>query len=150
MQSFHGYNEQVGRFHTLSRLAILRECKQRGFSQHVTTTEAQAPALWSDVILRAIVELRGLFDSMQERLDDTGREDFHHLFEGADRLEVMLAQPETRDSTHDLMNVLAAIRGYAEMLLEDLGPAHQPLADTRLLQPDTAHWLFIVCDYIPL
>ena len=96
MQSFHSYNERVGRFHTLSGLAILPLCKQRGFSQHVTTTEAQAPALWSDVILRAIVELRGLFDSMQDRLDDTGRDDFHHLFEGADRLEAMLTSSAPR------------------------------------------------------
>ena len=108
----------------------------------MTTPEAQAGALWSDVILRAIVELRGLFDSMRDRLEATALDDFNHLFEGADRLETMLAAPETRDSTHDLMNVLAAIRGYAEMLLEDLGPAHQPLADnlSRLLKAvQTAH-----------
>jgi len=142
MRSIPTYDEQLHRFHTLSRTAILRKTTHRGSSQQVTTTDTQAGALWSDVVLRAIAELRDLYDNMQARLDEAGQDDFQQLFEGATRLESMLGAPETSESRHDLMNVLAAIRGYSEMLLEDLGPAHQPLSDNlvRLLKAvETAH-----------
>ena len=48
---------------------------------------------------------------------------------GRHRLEQMLADPEPADR-HDLMNVLAALRGYAEMLREDIGAQQPELDDT--------------------
>ena len=92
---------------------------------------SQAATLWSDLLLRAIAELRELHDQQQERLDADTAEDFSRLFDGADRLETMLADTDSPPSNHDLMNVLAAIRGYSEMLREDIG-ASQPALDGAL------------------
>jgi len=40
----------------------------------------------------------------------------------------MLCDTESATSRHDLMNVLAAIRGYAELLSEDLGSVFTDIA----------------------
>ena len=53
--------------------------------------------------------------------------DFLHLFEAAKRLEQMLVTPDQAPNTHDLMNVLTALRGYAEMLRDDVGAPHPGL-----------------------
>jgi class 3 adenylate cyclase len=94
------------------------------------------------LLLRAVVELKELFDALEGELGEHSREDFVHLFEGAQRLERMLdAEGESVDR-HDLMNVLAALRGYAEMLREDLGESLPGLDDAlaRLLMAvHTAH-----------
>jgi class 3 adenylate cyclase/CheY-like chemotaxis protein len=83
-----------------------------------------------------MAELRELFSSAPDSLDPDTTDDFSHLFEGGRRLEKMLEAPESKDSNHDLMNVLAAIRGYAEMLREDLGTeqANMDGALSRLLK----------------
>ncbi len=107
-----------------------------------TPTKHQGAALWSDVIRRVIVELRGLFSDIRSRLNEAAIDDMEHLLDAAQRLESMLGVSQDSDAAHDMMNVLAAMRGYAEMLLEDLGPAHQPIADAlkRLLSAiETAH-----------
>lgn len=96
----------------------------------MTTNSSQAPNLWVDPLLRAIAQLRELFATAQARMDSDAREDFSRLFEGATRLERMLADPVQAANRHDLMNVLAAIRGYAEMLREDIGPQHPDVDDT--------------------
>jgi CheY-like chemotaxis protein len=91
---------------------------------------------WSDLLLRALVELREVFSRLQQELDDTAREDFSRLFDGAGRLEQMLEQASGDIDSHDLRNVLAAIRGYAEILREDIGPRLPQMDDTlaRLLK----------------
>ena len=101
-----------------------------------TPTKHQGAALWSDVIRRVIVELRGLFSDIRSRLDEAAIDDMEHLLDAAQRLESMLGVSQDSAAAHDMMNVLAAMRGDAEMLLEDLGPAHQPIADAlkRLLR----------------
>jgi adenylate cyclase len=108
----------------------------------VTTSNKPASTLWSDLLLRAMVELRELFSKLDATLGAETLEDFSHLFDSADRLEQMLGKSGEAASRHDLMNVLAAIRGYAEMLREDLGPQQPELDDTlaRLLKAvHTAH-----------
>ena len=87
----------------------------------MTTQASQALPGWSELLFRSMAKLRELFDSALDCLDPDTTDDFSHLFEGGRRLEKMLGEPESKDSNHDLMNVLAAIRGYAEMLREDLG-----------------------------
>ena len=102
----------------------------------------QVQTLWSDILLRSIVELREMFEGLREELDDQAVEDFSHLFDGADRLEAMLAKDPGLIDRHDLLNILAALRGYAEMLQEDVAQAHPGLNDTlsRLLKAvHTAH-----------
>jgi class 3 adenylate cyclase/CheY-like chemotaxis protein len=108
----------------------------------VTTTSSQASPGWNDLLLRAIVELRELQAGLNDTLDEDSREDLARIFEGAGRLSTMLADPVERSNSHDLMNVLGAIRGYAEMLREDIA-AEQPELDdalARLLKAvHTAH-----------
>jgi adenylate cyclase len=108
----------------------------------VNAGSSQVSTSWSMLLLRAVVELKELFDALEGELGEHSREDFVHLFEGAQRLERMLdAEGESVDR-HDLMNVLAALRGYAEMLREDLGESLPGLDDAlaRLLMAvHTAH-----------
>ena len=63
-------------------------------------------------------------------------DDFRRLFEGGQRLTDMLADTAPPASRHDLMNVLAAIRGYAELLSEDLDTRFSELQEAlaRLLK----------------
>ena len=81
-------------------------------------------------MLRALAELRGVFSGLESQLDDTARDDFSRLFDGAQRLEDMLDQASDKVDAHDLRNILAAIRGYSEILREDVGPAQPQLDDT--------------------
>lgn len=108
----------------------------------MTTSTSQASSGWSDLLLRAVAELRDRFAELQNHLDSHSLEDFSRLFEAADRLRDMLASATPAASRHDLMNILGAIRGYAEMLGEDLGADDPLLHDTlsRLLKAvDTAN-----------
>ena len=99
-------------------------------------TTNTAPALWSELLLRSMAELRELFSAAGSQLAPDSADDFDHLFEGGRRLNEMLAEQGEPASRHDLMNVLAAIRGYAELLLEDTGAEFAELkaALTRLLK----------------
>lgn len=97
----------------------------------MSTEYRQSPALWSDVLLRTVVELRALFGSEQKTLDAAAIGDFERLFTAADNLETLLAA-SAGDNQHDQMNALSAVRGYAEMLREDLGSGAQALDDALL------------------
>lgn len=101
----------------------------------MSDTSSQTPAQWSDMLLWANVELRQQYAEHQGTIADAAREDFARLFEAAQRLEALLADWREGESTHDLMNVLAALRGYSEMLREDLEGTPPELDDTlaRLL-----------------
>ncbi|MGL4564486.1 MAG: adenylate/guanylate cyclase domain-containing protein [Halioglobus sp.] len=101
-----------------------------------STTAHPAPALWSELLLRSLAELRELFTALEPQLGHDSLGDFNQLFEGGRRLSNMLAGTQSPDSRHDLMNVLAAIRGYAELLTEDLGAEFAELhaALARLLK----------------
>ena len=94
------------------------------------------PAIWSELLLRSIAELRELFSGCADTLGQETTEDFDHLFEGGRRLTSMLGDTEAATSRHDLMNVLAAIRGYAELLSEDLVSEFTDIAEAlaRLLR----------------
>jgi class 3 adenylate cyclase len=102
----------------------------------VTAGSSQTTTRWSDLLLRALAELRGVFSELESQLDDTAKEDFAHLFDGAERLEAMLDRGAEKVDSHDLRNILAAIRGYSEILREDVGPDVPQLDDTlaRLLK----------------
>ncbi|QIB67742.1 adenylate/guanylate cyclase domain-containing response regulator [Kineobactrum salinum] len=78
-----------------------------------------------------MVELRALFGSEQSVLGTAAIEDFERLFIAADKLETLLAD-SAGNSQHDQMNALAAVRGYAEMLREELGSEVQALDDALL------------------
>lgn len=91
---------------------------------------SQHPALWSDLLLRAMAELREHHNLLMHDLQGDTLEDFARLFDASDRLNEMLSADDN-PNRHDLMNVLAALRGYAEMLREDVG-ADQPDLDAAL------------------
>ena len=93
----------------------------------MTTSTGQATTEWSDHLLRALEDLRSRFASLPAGLGTETRDDFSRLFDAANRLEHMLGNAEQAANTHDLMNVLTALRGYAEMLREDIGPQHPEL-----------------------
>ena len=86
--------------------------------------------------MRALAELRSVFSTLESKLDATAQDDFSRLFDGAQRLENMLDQASDKVDSHDLRNILAAIRGYSEILHEDIGPTQPQLNDTlaRLLK----------------
>ncbi len=95
-----------------------------------TSTNHNAPE-WIDHLLRETGTLRQEFATVREHLGAETVDDFSHLLEAASRLEQLLGTPGQTASTHDLMNVLTALRGYAEMLREDVGATY-PNLDTRL------------------
>ena len=107
----------------------------------MTSSSNQTPAFGSELLLHSIVELRELFDKFADEFEDQSKDDFSHLFQGAKKLEALLGDKHETDNTHDLMNALAAIKGYAEMLQEDADqlPAGLDDALSRMLKAvDTA------------
>jgi adenylate cyclase len=82
---------------------------------------------WIDQMRRDFEALRQEFSIHQDQLGELTLGDFTHIFDAANRLEQMLDTAELATHSHDLMNVLTALRGYAEMLLEDIGASHSSL-----------------------
>jgi adenylate cyclase len=95
-----------------------------------TSTRLTTPD-WSDHLKHEIGTLRREFANLQEHLDAETVDDFSHLLDAANRLEQMLGTASQTASNHDLMNVLSALRGYAELVREDVGAAHPDL-DAKL------------------
>jgi adenylate cyclase len=93
----------------------------------MTTSTSPTTPEWTAHLLREIGTLQREFSNMQVHLGEETVNDFLHLFEAAKRLEQMLVTPDQAPNTHDLMNVLTALRGYAEMLREDVGAPHPGL-----------------------
>ena len=82
---------------------------------------------WIGRLIGEIETLRREFAQNRERMRADSIEDFAHLFEAADRLKRLAGTAGQAATTHDLMNILTALRGYAEMLREDIGNTHQVL-----------------------
>ena len=80
-------------------------------------------------MLQVLDILRQAFATRANDLTEETREDFAHLFQAADRLEPLLGGSGPAVDQHELMNVLAAVRGYAEMLREDIGKAQPDMGD---------------------
>lgn len=90
----------------------------------------------------SMVELRQQFDTARAALPDPAVDDFARLFAAGEKLEALLLAEPSADSSHDLRNALSAIRGYAEMLREDIGQRQPALDDTLarlLMSVQTAH-----------
>lgn len=113
-----------------------------GMHPLVSTDSSHTHAPWSQMLLRAVSDLRAwTAEHGATTLDSAVQDDLRRLFQAAATLEGQLASTEA-DSHHDQMNSLAAIRGYAEMLQEDIGADAADLTDNlaRLLQAvHTAH-----------
>lgn len=98
----------------------------------MTRGEAQ-PFIFSDVLLRAIAEVRSVAAAARLRLSAPGRDDLDGLLATAAALEGGLTRREAADR-HELRNQLGALRGYAEMLLEQPESGEQPGLGEGLLR----------------
>ena len=96
----------------------------------MTTSTRHSSPDWSDHLRREIDTLRREFAHLKEHLGAQTVDDFSHLLDAASRLEQMLGTAGQIASNHDLMNVLSALRGYAELVREDVGAAHPDLDAT--------------------
>lgn len=84
--------------------------------------------LWNDGLLRAIADLRQQLSSSREELDEASATDFSKLFTAAAQINQLLASPEA--DRHDLRNALGVIKGYSELLMEDLSDSANKLRDS--------------------
>jgi adenylate cyclase len=82
-----------------------------------------APNPWTDRVFKAMAELRDLSSQSGIALEERQSEDLDSLLSASTALETLLNQgdPDADKLQHDIRNILGAIRGYAELLLEDLG-----------------------------
>ena len=86
----------------------------------------------TDHVLKAVAELKVHIASSADNLDDGHREDLDKLVSASAALEALLTREDDLDSLdHDIRNVLGAMSGYSEMLLEDLGQ-HSPAMESAL------------------
>ncbi|MCB1842668.1 MAG: response regulator, partial [Halioglobus sp.] len=92
---------------------------------------ASAGSSHSADLLGNVDALREQVVALDDVLDSDALSDFASLFAAGERLREMLKEADRAADTHDLMNVLSAVRGYAEMLHEDLAGQHGSL-DTAL------------------
>jgi adenylate cyclase len=84
---------------------------------------------WTDHVFKAMAELRGQSTGTDEGLTATQRDDLDRLMSAGAALQALLGNSDTdaENLEHDVRNVLGAMRGYSELLLEDV-------ADTPLLR----------------
>lgn len=95
----------------------------------MTGSQAQPTEGWGDSMKQVVDILHQAFVARAADLAPQTCDDFDHLFSAAQRLEPMLDSGGRAVDRHELMNVLAAVRGYAEMLKEDIGAQHADFAD---------------------
>lgn len=76
----------------------------------------------TDHVLKAVAELKVHISPSADQLEAAQRADLDRLVSASAALEALLASDGEQDIIeHDMRNVLGAMRGYAEMMLEDLG-----------------------------
>lgn len=91
------------------------------------TSTHQAAYGWSDHLLREMGMLQSSAETLGPTLQEESRDDLRHLLAAGERLSKVL---DGSEDTHELMNVLTAIRGYAEMLLDGVRDDYADLAQT--------------------
>ncbi|MCZ6828498.1 MAG: response regulator [Gammaproteobacteria bacterium] len=83
---------------------------------------------WTDQVFKAMAEVRVESASRDGSLEEQQYRDLEKLISGGAALEALLSAEHTHaQSQHDLRNVLGAIRGYAELLREELSDQHSYL-----------------------
>ena len=97
----------------------------------MTTPSNPIPKPWAAALLSEIRALPQAFTALADQSGEETADDISQLLEAASRLETTLMNTDQPATNHDLMNVLTALRGYAEMLREDVGATDHAL-DARL------------------
>jgi adenylate cyclase len=87
----------------------------------VINNPSHAATPWSDAFPLPLRELRECYEHSQASLNTSALEDFSRLFDATARLQQLTSAARSDIDSHDVMNILSAIRGYTEMLQEDLG-----------------------------
>lgn len=76
---------------------------------------------WTDHVFKAMAEVRAESAARDGSLEEQHYRDLDKLISAGAALEALLSTEQSRPpDQHDLRNVLGAIRGYAELLSEDL------------------------------
>ena len=91
--------------------------------------EADQPQVWARRILSSAGPLRAAVARPTVSIDSPMDADVRALEEGFLRVEELLATP-TPEINHDLLNLIGAVRGYAEMLFEEQPRLHPVLSYT--------------------
>jgi len=84
-------------------------------------TDQLTSRAWTDRVFKALAELRAQSGNSSDKLQTEQREDLDRLISSGAALEALLSHTDAKDWQHDVRNVLGAMRGYAELLLEDIG-----------------------------
>ena len=92
----------------------------------MTTPKNPTALPWITTLLDEIRALPQTLTALHGQFGEETADDISHLTDAASRLENMLDSDDQPSNNHDLMNVLTAVRGYAEMLREDIGPQPPP------------------------
>ena len=91
--------------------------------------ETNQPDQWAGRILASAEPLLAATARPTVTIDAPMNSDVEALQEGLERIRELLASPSS-DMNHDLLNLIGAIRGYAEMLYEDIALLHPCLLYT--------------------
>ena len=96
--------------------------------------EEAAITPFTDHVLRALADLRAQLGPAMDNLSGEHQEDLDRLVSAGSALEALLGSgsDDMDESTrrHDIMNVLGAMRGYSEFLIEDLQPIFPHIASS--------------------
>lgn len=84
---------------------------------------------WAQRVVVAVGPLRAAASRDSISMTDIAREDVTALLDAAKKLENLM-ESESEHKRHDTMNVIGAVRGYAEMLREDEAALHPAIAET--------------------
>jgi class 3 adenylate cyclase/CheY-like chemotaxis protein len=95
----------------------------------LVVTESDQPDQWAERIVTASQPLLAAAARPTVTIDAPMDSDVEALQEGLERIRELLASPSS-DLNHDLLNLIGAIRGYAEMLHEDIALLHPALKET--------------------
>lgn len=84
-------------------------------------TQQLALIPWTDQVFKAMAELRAHSAGSSEKLTATQGEDLDKLMSAGAALQALLSDTKTDSDLlqHDVRNVLGAMRGYSELLLEE-------------------------------
>ena len=93
---------------------------------------------WADHVFKAMAALRARTGTGDDSLQGCQRQDLERLVSASAALEALLSEDNSDEARrlHDIRNILGAMRGYAELLIEepDTLPPHLQATLQRLLQ----------------